>query len=84
MVWTVLPQEGGVSFGAELEKAAKATHCLCARMVLKMARLLMSNTCTRPASSPAMHSLPSVRISPLVATSLKREMVLTTRFVFGE
>jgi len=44
----------------------------------------MSNTWTVPPSSPATQSLPSVLISPLVAVSLKREMVLTTRFVLGE
>lgn len=64
--------------------ASVPTHCLCARIVRRMARLLMSNTWTRPPSSPATQSLPSVLISPPAAVSLKREMVLTTRFVLGE
>jgi hypothetical protein len=40
-------------------------------------------TWTRPESSPATSKLPSLRISPLLAVSLNRAIVLTTLFVLG-
>jgi hypothetical protein len=83
VTWTGLLVGDKYQWRSEPDGRTPDTYKVCSFIVLKMARLFTSNTCTNPSSPPATTNLPSLRNSAPRAVSLNRVMVLTTLPVFG-